>query len=150
MKNDWFLIGKFLRYFLIFQAIIISILIIASQGGAFFAEIFLIWIVLTIIIPILFIGYLTKNRGGRLNRAYTRLFHVYAADPYGLLLLIVLAGSFAVIWYVSRFLSEYLYYRNLISHQISLIIWFGGLLLAFPISFYLLVKVSDYLDLHGF
>lgn len=67
MKNDWYLVGKFLRYFLIFQAIIFSILITASQGGAFFAEILIIWIVLTIIIPILFVGYLTRDRGGEIG-----------------------------------------------------------------------------------
>lgn len=150
MKNDWYLVGKFLRYFLIFQAIIFSILITASQGGAFFAEILIIWIVLTIIIPILFVGYLTRNRGGRLDRAYIRLLHAYAADPYGLLLLIVSAGSFAIIWHGIWHLADYLYFHNVISHQISLIMSFGGLILAFPLSFYLLVKVSDYLDLHGF
>lgn len=74
---------------------------------------------------------------------------ILRGDFYGFLLLLVLDVSFLVLFVGGWQLDDFLYYNNLISDSFRGVFFFGGLILAFPISFYLLKRASDYFDSHG-
>ena len=150
MKRYWRAIVKFLLIYLIFHSVLWIFLLLVGNKNQLYDELFVIWLGGTLILPILFVGYLVWTRGERLDRAFGRMLQIYSGEPYALLLYVVLAGSFGIIWYGGWHLSEYLYHNEIISNTIASIILIVSLILAFPISFYLLVKVSDYLDLHGY
>jgi hypothetical protein len=85
-----------------------------------------------------------------LKKAISRIYwSPFRGDWYGLLLLAVLDVPFVLIWIGGWRLGDYLYYNDLISKNIQGIFFLGSLILAFPVSFYLLKKTSDYFDLHG-
>ena len=150
MKRYWKSIVKFLLIYLIFHSILWILILLVGDISQLYDELFVIWLGGTLILPILFVGYLTRKRGERLDRAFGRMLQIFSGEPYALLLYVVLAGSFGIIWYGGWQLSEYLYHNEIISKTIYFIILGGSFILAYPISFYLLVKVSDYLDLHGY
>lgn len=110
-----------------------------------------IWLGGTLTLPILFVGYLVWKRSDEFEGAFRRIFHRYTGvHYYTLLLYVVFAVSFGMILYGGWLLSQYLFHNEIISNTIASIILVGSLILAFPISFYLSVKVSDYLYLHGY
>ena len=150
MKEYWSTILKFFLVYLIYNLILWLFLLLIGRESQSYDELFVIWLGGALILPILFVGYLVRKRGARLDRAFERMHHIFSGEPYALLLYVVFAGSFGIIWYGGWQLSEYLYYSEIISNSIASIITFVSLILAYPISFYLLVKVSDYLDLHGY
>ena len=114
-------------------------------------ELFAIWLGGALILPILLVGFFVWKRDEKLEGAFRRILHIYSGEPYyTLTLYVVFVGSFGIILYGGWHLSQYLYHNEIISNTIASIILVSSLILAFPISFYLLVKVSDYLYLHGY
>jgi hypothetical protein len=150
MKEYWKSIVNFLIIYLFFHLFFWLLLLLVGNRNQIYDELFVIWFGGTLILPILFVGYFLRKRGERLDRAFGRMLQIYSGEPYALLLYAVLVGSFGIIFYGGWQLSQYLYHNEIISNTIASIILLCSLILAIPISFYLLVKISDYLDLHGY
>lgn len=150
MKKSWKSIVYFLIFYLIFHLFFWLLLLLVGKRSQSYDELFVIWFGGTLILPILFVGYFFWKRGERLDRAFGRMLQIYSGEPYALLLYAVLVGSFCIILYGGWQLSQYLYHNEVISKNIASIILLICFILAYPISFYLLVKVSDYLDFHGY
>jgi len=90
------------------------------------------------------LAYLSFRRA--INRAWWASLR---GDFYGVLLLVVLDGTFLGLWIGGWLLDDFLFYNNIISGRYHGVFFFSGLILAFPVSFYLLVKASNYLDSRG-
>jgi len=90
------------------------------------------------------LAYLSFRRA--INRAWWAFLR---GDFYGILLLAVLDVTFVLIWIGGWWLGNYLYFNEMISKNAYGVIVVLSLILSFPISFYLLVKVSNYLDSRG-
>jgi hypothetical protein len=151
MREYWNSIFKFLKIYFIFHLLFWLFLLIISRETRYFDELFIIWFGLTVLMPIFYGWYLVLLKGDQFEGAYRIIFHINMGEPFfTLFLLILFLGCFSLFFYGGWNLIQYLHQNRIILNELNFLIMVGSAVFAFLVSFSLLLKLSDYLYLHGY
>lgn len=151
MKGFRRIIVNFLKSYFVFHLVLWLFLLLVGNKNQLYSGLFTIWFGGTIILPIFLCWYFVLFRGEEFEGAFRILFHSNLGVPYyTLLLFVVFAGFFVIIFYCGWQIAQYLYNNKIISNEFVMLISICSLFLAILISFFMLKKVSDYLYLHGY
>ena len=151
MRDYWNFIFKFFKIYLIFHLLFWLFLLILGRQHRFFDELFAIWFGAAVLLPIFYGWYLVLLKGNKFEGAFRIVFHINMGEPfYTLFLLVLFLGSFSLLFYGGWNLIQYLDQNRIILHELIFLIMVFSSVFAFLISFYLVLKVSDYLYLRGY
>ena len=151
MRTYWRPIFKFFKIYSIFHLIFWLFLLMIGRDNQSYSDLLVIWFGVTLLLPLIYGWVLVLFRGDKFEGAFRIIFHINLGVPYyTLFLLIVFLGCFVILFFGGWNLYQYLYQNGIISNELVFLIMVGTFIFAFLFSYYLLLKVSDYLYLHGY